>query len=66
MGMLISLLILIIVFGVIFWLVQNAIPMTPPFQKAATAVLAIIFILYLLGSLHAGHPLWVNSESWKM
>lgn len=55
---LISLLIVVIIFGVIFWLVQSVVPMPQPFKTAALVILALIFILYLLngvGLIHTWH-----------
>lgn len=45
---LIGLLILIIVFGILFWLVQSVLPLPPPFKTAAIVVLALFLILVLL------------------
>jgi hypothetical protein len=45
---LIGLLVLIIVFGLLFYLV-DLIPMPPPFKVAARVVVVLILILVLLG-----------------
>jgi uncharacterized membrane protein len=53
---LISLLIVLIVFGLLAYVVQSLLPMPAPFKNAALAVLVLILVIYLLGGLH-GHTL---------
>jgi hypothetical protein len=52
---LVSLLVIVIVFGVLFWLLQTIIPIAQPMKNIALAILGIIFILYLLDGVHLGH-----------
>lgn len=52
---LINLLLLVLIWGVIFWVVESVIPMAPPFKAAARIILAVILILFMLDSLHLGH-----------
>ena len=53
---LVSLLIVLIVFGVLFWLVSSVIPLQPPLLRTcAIIVLAIIFIAVLLGYVPMTH-----------
>lgn len=60
---LVSLLILVIVFGIFFYLIQTVIPMPPPFKTAALVILSLILVMYLLDGLHAGHfRLFVNDH----
>lgn len=56
---LISLLIVLIVFGVIFYIVNNLLPIAQPFKNIALAVVCIILLVWLLsligvGSFHIG------------
>jgi hypothetical protein len=51
---LISLLIIVLVFGALFYII-GLIPMPPPFKTASLIILALIFIVYLLGGIHIGH-----------
>jgi len=48
MSILITLIILIIVFGLIWWLV-GILPIPQPFKNVVIAILAVIGIIYLLG-----------------
>jgi len=53
---LVSLLVVLLIFGVLFWLVSSVIPLQPPMLRtAAIVVLAIIFILVLLGYVPMTH-----------
>ena len=52
---LMTLLIVIIIFGMAFWAIQSVIPMAPAFKTAAVVVLAIFFVIYLLDGWHNGH-----------
>jgi len=47
--MLIWLLVLCLVFGVVVWIIQQ-LPLPPPFGNIAIAVLALIFVLILIGA----------------
>lgn len=55
---LVGLLVLVLVFGLLFWLVQSVLPLPPPFKTVAIVILCIILILVLLdqvgylGALH--------------
>lgn len=56
---LVSLLILALVFGLIFYGIQSLLPLAPPFKNVALLILILIFVVYLLGGLHlGGHLLW--------
>lgn len=57
---LVSLLILVLVFGVLFWLVGSVIPMPQPFKTAATVILALILIIMLLNGLHLNHGIYLK------
>ena len=57
---LINLLVFIIIFGLIFYAVQNLLPLPAPFRNAALLVVIVVFVLYLLGGLHLGHPLFLR------
>ena len=48
-SMLIWLLVLCLVFGVVVWIIQQ-LPLPPPFGNIAIAVLALIFVLILIGA----------------
>lgn len=52
MNTLISLLVLVLVLGLIFYVVR-LIPLPPPFQTVTLVILAIIAILYLVSMLGA-------------
>ena len=53
---LVSLLVVLIIFGVCFWLVNHVIPIEPPVLKTIILViLAIILIGVLLGYIPVGH-----------
>lgn len=53
--LLISLLVLVLIFGVAWWII-TLIPLPPPFHQVAQVVLALIFLLVLLGILLGGVP----------
>ena len=44
----ISLLITFVIVGVILWLVENYIPMSPPFKVIIRVIVVLILIIYLL------------------
>ncbi|MGE0797297.1 MAG: hypothetical protein AB7G13_28795 [Lautropia sp.] len=52
MSTLISLLILVLILGLIYWVI-TLIPLPPPFKTVALVVFAIIAILYLVSMLGA-------------
>lgn len=47
MATLFSLLVMVIVFGVIYWIV-TLLPLPEPFKKIAVIVVLVIFLLYML------------------
>ena len=55
-ALLINVLILLIIFGVI-WYIVTLIPLPEPFLKVAQIVLLVIFLLVLLGIFVGGVPL---------
>jgi hypothetical protein len=60
LSILIYILVLILVFGLLGWVI-NQLPLQGPFKQAAIVVLAIIFILLLLGAVGVipiGYPRW--------
>jgi hypothetical protein len=59
MGLLVSILILCLIFGVIWWVI-TLIPLPPPFKQIAMVVVALVFVLILISYLLpiAGVPVW--------
>lgn len=55
MAFLITLFILVIVFGLLFWLV-GLLPIDPKFKQVAQVILILFLVLYLLGVLFGGFP----------
>ena len=58
-SVLITLLIVCIIFGVVYWII-TLIPLPDPFRRIAQVIVAVIFLIYLLYLLlpYAGvHPL---------
>ena len=45
---LVELLVIVIIFGVLFWLLTNVIPMPPAFKITAQVILALILIVVLI------------------
>lgn len=65
-GLLVTVLIMCIIFGVIWWII-TLIPLPPPFMQIARVVIAVIFLIWLIylllplaGSGGFGHPLVVR------
>jgi len=56
MNILITLLIMLIVFGII-WYVVTLLPIVEPFKSIALAIVGLILVVYLLGVLFGGMPL---------
>lgn len=56
MALLITLVVLLLVFAILFWII-DMIPGDPTFKQIAKAVLALIIVIYLLGALFGGLPL---------
>lgn len=52
---LVSLLGIVIVFGVLFWLIGSVIPMPQMFKTVATVILALILIACLIDGFRIGH-----------
>lgn len=62
---LIQLLVLVIVMGLVFWLVQAFLPIPQPFKNIALAILVVIVCVWLLSavglcSLPAGHGIVIR------
>ncbi len=56
MGTLIALIVIAIVFGLLFWALQQ-LPLPAPFGQVARVLLILVFVLWLLGVLFGGLPL---------
>jgi hypothetical protein len=54
MNLLITLLILVIVAGLLWYLFTSVVPLPAPFLKIAQVLLVLIVVLYLLGALFGG------------
>jgi hypothetical protein len=54
--LLLTLLILVLIFGLIWWVFTSLIPLPDPFSKIAQVIIALIFILLLVGILFGGIP----------
>jgi len=53
-SLLVSLLILVLVFGLVWWIFTSIVPLPEPFGRVAQVIIAILFILCLLGILFGG------------
>lgn len=53
-NLLVTLLVLVLVFGVVWWLFTSVIPLPAPFAKVAQVIIAVIFVLVLLGMVFGG------------
>jgi hypothetical protein len=56
LSFLVYLLVMCLVFGVIYWAV-SLVPLPPPLRNIVLGILALIFVLVLLGMLFGGIPL---------
>jgi hypothetical protein len=54
MNLLITLLILVLVAGLLWYLFTTVVPLPAPFLKIAQVLLVLIVVLYLLGALFGG------------
>jgi hypothetical protein len=54
--LLIWILVLCLVFGVVFYVIQ-LLPLPPPFHQIALAIVALIFVLIIISMLLGGIPL---------
>jgi cation transporter-like permease len=61
-GILISLLIALLILGIIAWVVQNFLPLDPPFKQLILFILVIIFVIWLLLLLSGQAPLIVPTR----
>jgi hypothetical protein len=52
--MLVTLLILVLVFGILWYVFTALVPLPPPFGMVARAIIALIFVLVLIGILFGG------------
>lgn len=57
MGLLFSLLVLVIVMGLV-WYIVSAMPIPAPFKQIAIVIVAVICLLYLLGLLFGYAPVF--------
>ena len=53
-NLLLQLLVLVLIFGVLWWIFTALIPLPDPFGKVAQVIIAIIFILILIGIFFGG------------
>jgi hypothetical protein len=53
MPFLFSLLVMVIVLGLIYWLI-TMLPLPPPFKNIALVIIVVICLIYLLGILFGG------------
>lgn len=53
-NLLITLLVLVLIFGIIWWIFTSLIPLPAPFAKVAQVIIALIFVLLLLGIFFGG------------
>ena len=56
---LLNLLVALLLLGFVAWLVQNFLPLEPPFKQIILFVLVIIFVIWLLLLLSGQAPLFV-------
>lgn len=54
---LISLFVIVIVFGLLFYVVQSLLPLPAPFKNVALIILVLFLVIYLLDSFGAFHTL---------
>lgn len=59
MDILIQLLLIIFVFGLLSYIV-NLFPIPQPYKNIALALVALICLFYIIGSVHLGHPLVIK------
>jgi len=52
---LVQLLVVIIVLGLVFWLVQTFLPIPQPFKNAVLGILVIVVIVWLLSAVGLWH-----------
>lgn len=57
-GLLVTILVLLVIFAIFYWIV-TLIPLPQPFKQIAIAVLALIFVLVLLGAVG-----WIGDGPW--
>lgn len=55
MALLLTLFVLVIVFGLLFWLL-GMLPIDPKFKQVAQVILILFLVLYLLGVVFGGFP----------
>jgi hypothetical protein len=53
-NLLVTLLVLVLVFGLIWWLFTSIVTLPAPFAKVAQVLIAVIFIVLLLGIVFGG------------
>lgn len=53
-NLLVTLLVLILIFGLIWWVFTSIIPLPAPFAQVAQVVIVLIFVLLLLGIFFGG------------
>jgi hypothetical protein len=51
---LLTILILALIFGIVWWLFTALIPLPPPFAQIAQVIIALIFLLLILGVFFGG------------
>jgi hypothetical protein len=56
-NILISLLVLALIFGLVWWIFASLVPLPEPFGRIAQAIIALIFVLLLVSILFGGFNL---------
>jgi hypothetical protein len=54
---LVTLLILVLILGLIWWVFTSFIPLPEPFRKVAVVIIALIFVLMLISIFFGGYHL---------
>lgn len=57
MPFLFSILIMVIIFGLVYWIV-GLLPLPEPFKQIALVIIGVFFLLYLLGMLFGAAPIF--------
>lgn len=52
---LVNLLVLVLIFGLIWWIFTSLVPIPAPFMRVAQVIVAVIFVLLLLGIFFGGY-----------
>jgi|KBSMisStaDraftv2_1062788.scaffolds.fasta_scaffold5208443_2 heme A synthase len=52
---LVTLLVLVLILGLVWWIFTSIVPLPEPFMKIAMVIIAVIFILAILGIFFGGY-----------